>query len=150
MVKIVFTHCYSLMNIRKLHIFFNSAKTGHVIVCWFLCFPPELNLKLFWTSEQNNFRFSSGKFGGKHKNQQTISCQVLAELNKKIWSCLIFIKLYIPSNLIIDFILWIDCECSKMLNHGLIMGYFFHFSSLYPAPYIELYVLAYLNFIFEF
>ena len=26
------------------------------------------------------------------------------------------------------------------------MGYFFHFSSLYPAPYIELYVLAYLNF----
>ena len=32
------------------------------------------------------------------------------------------------------------------------MGYFIHFSSLYPAPYIELYmyVLAYLNLIFEF
>ena len=33
------------------------------------------------------------------------------------------------------------------------MGYFFHFSSLYPAPYIEdriVYVLAYLNFTFEF
>jgi hypothetical protein len=33
------------------------------------------------------------------------------------------------------------------------MGFFFHFSSLYPAPYIELhhvYVLAYLNFVFEF
>ena len=30
------------------------------------------------------------------------------------------------------------------------MGYFFHFSSLYPATYIELYVLACLNFIFEF
>ena len=29
------------------------------------------------------------------------------------------------------------------------MGFFFLFSSLYPAPYIELYVLAYLNFIFE-
>ena len=57
---------YSLMNIRQLHILFNLAKTWHVIVCWFLCFPPnlpELNLKLFWTSEQNNFRFSSGKFG---------------------------------------------------------------------------------------
>jgi hypothetical protein len=27
------------------------------------------------------------------------------------------------------------------------MGYFFHFFSLYPAPYIELYVLDYLNFI---
>ena len=26
------------------------------------------------------------------------------------------------------------------------MGYFFHFSSLYPAQYIELYVLTYLNF----
>ena len=30
------------------------------------------------------------------------------------------------------------------------MGYFLHFSSLYAAPYIELYVLAYLDFIFEF
>ena len=30
------------------------------------------------------------------------------------------------------------------------MGYIFHFSSLYPAQYIELYVLAYLNFILEF
>ena len=55
---------YSLMNMRQLHILFNSAKTWHVVVCWFLCFPPnlpELNLILFWTSEQNNFRFSSGK-----------------------------------------------------------------------------------------
>ena len=34
----------------------------------------------------------SGKFVVKHKNQQTITCQVLAELNK-IWSCLILIKL---------------------------------------------------------
>ena len=81
---------YSWMNMRQLHILFNSAKTWHVIVCWFLCFPPnlpELNLKLFWTSEQNNFRFSSGKFGEKHRNQQRITCQVLAELNK-IWRCL--------------------------------------------------------------
>ena len=87
---------YSFMNMRQLHILFNSAKTWHVIVCWFLCFPPnlpELNLKLFCSDVQNNFRFSSGKFGGKHRNQQTITCQVLAELNK-IWSCLIFIKLY--------------------------------------------------------
>ena len=81
---------------RQLHILFNSAKTWHVIVFWFLSFAPnlpELSLKLFWTSEQNNFGFSSGKFGAKHRNQQTITCQVLAESNK-IWSCLIFIKLY--------------------------------------------------------
>ena len=81
---------------RQLHILFNWAKTWHVIVCWCLCFSPnlpELIIKLFWTSEQNNFGFSSGKFRGKHKNQHTITCQVLAELNK-IWSCLIFIKLY--------------------------------------------------------
>ena len=85
-----------LMNNRQLHILFNSAKTWHVIVCWYMCFPPnlpELNLKLFLTSEQNNFSFSLVKFGGKHRNQQTFTCQVLAELNK-IWSCLIFIKLY--------------------------------------------------------
>ena len=73
-----------LMNMRQLHIIFNSAKTWHVIVCWFLCFPlnlPELNLKLFWTSEQNNFRLSSGKFRGKHWNQQTITWHVKFWLN---------------------------------------------------------------------
>ena len=92
----VFLHCYSLIDMRQLHIVFNSAKTWHVIVCWFLCFPPnlpELSLKLFGSNVENNFRFSSDKFGGKHRNQQTIKCQVLAELNK-IWSSLIFIKLY--------------------------------------------------------
>ena len=43
---------------------------------------------MFSTSEENNFRFSSGKLGGirgKHRNQQS---QVLAELNK-VWSGLI-------------------------------------------------------------
>ena len=32
--------------------------------CWFLCFPlnlPELNLELFWASEQNNFRHGLGE-----------------------------------------------------------------------------------------
>ena len=67
-----------------------------MIVCWFLCFPPnlpELNLKLFCSDVQNNFRFSAGKFREKHRNQQTITftCQFLAEMNK-IWSCFIFIK----------------------------------------------------------
>ena len=68
-----------------------------MIVCCFLCFAPnlpELNLKLFSSDVQNNFKLSSGKFGAKHRNQQTITCQVLAELNK-IWSYLIFIKLYV-------------------------------------------------------
>ena len=35
----------------------------------------------------------------------------------------------------------IDCGYSKMLNHG----FFFHFSSLYSAPYIELYVCLYIS-----
>ena len=70
---------YSLMNMRQLHILFNSAKTWHVIVCWFLCFSPnlpELNPKLFCSDVQNNFRFSSGKFRAKHRNRnhQTITC----------------------------------------------------------------------------
>ena len=79
---------------RQLHNLFDLAKTWHVIVD--LCFAPnlpELNPKLFCSDVQNNFRLSSGKFGAKHRNQQTITCQVLAELNK-LWSCLIFIKLY--------------------------------------------------------
>ena len=40
---------------RQLHILFNSAKTCHVIVCWFLCLPPDLpklNLKLFCSNVQ--------------------------------------------------------------------------------------------------
>ena len=52
---------YSLMNMRQLHILFNSAKTCHVIVCWFLCFPlnlPDLNLIFFCSDVQNNLRFS--------------------------------------------------------------------------------------------
>ena len=59
-------------------------------------YPPnlaELNLKLFCSDVQNNFRFSLGNFWGKCRNQQTTTCQVLAELNE-IWSYLIFIKLY--------------------------------------------------------
>ena len=58
---------------EQLHIFFSSAKTWRVIVCWFLCFPPtlpELCLKLFCSDAQNNSKFSSGKLRGKHRNQQ--------------------------------------------------------------------------------
>ena len=45
------------------------------------------------------------------------------------------------STLNIDLILWhTQLNLSaKMLNHGL-NPFFFHFASLYPAPYIELYV----------
>ena len=42
-------------------------------------------------------------------------------------------KLYIPSTLNIDLDTvenTIDCVCSKMLNHGLNHGLFFHFLSL--------------------
>ena len=48
---------------------------------------------------QNRTIFGSAQVnsGEKHRNQQTITCQVLAEINR-IWSCFIFIKLYhIPS-----------------------------------------------------
>ena len=52
-------------------------------------------------------------------------------------------KLYISSTLNIDLILWhtqlIVCAVKYQIMVE-IMGYFFHFSSLYPAPYIELYV----------
>ena len=42
-------------------------------------------------------------------------------------------------------------RAKKKLNHGLNYGFFFHFSSFYPAPYIELNVcyptwISYLNF----
>ena len=38
---------------------------------------------------------NSGKNGVIHRNQQTMACQVLVYC-KKIWSCLVFIKLYPP------------------------------------------------------
>ena len=39
---------YSLMNMRQLHILFNSAKTWRVIVCWFLCFTSN-SPEFTWT-----------------------------------------------------------------------------------------------------
>ena len=45
----------------------------------------------------------------------------------------------------------IDCVCSKMLNHGLNHGLFLSLFKLTPCPiHWIVYVLAYLNFIFEF
>ena len=45
----------------------------------------------------------------------------------------------------------IDCVCSKMLNHGLNHGLFLSLFKLIPCPiHWIVYVLAYLNFIFEF
>ena len=45
----------------------------------------------------------------------------------------------------------IDCVCSKMLNHGLNGGLFLSLFKLIPCPiHWIVYVLAYLNFIFEF
>ena len=71
---------YSLINRRQLHIFSIKPKLDMRL---FVDFPrfslnlPELNLKLFSSAVQNNFRFSSGKFREEHRNRQTISCQVL-------------------------------------------------------------------------
>ena len=56
---------------------------------WFSFLASKCDIwKASFLHEQNNFRFSSGKFGAKHRNQQTITCQVLAELNR-IWSYLL-------------------------------------------------------------
>ena len=45
----------------------------------------------------------------------------------------------------------IDCVCSKMLNHGLNHGLFLSLFKLIPCHiHWIVYVLAYLNFIFEF
>ena len=115
------------MNMRQFYILFNSAKTWHVIVCWFLCFPPnlpELNLKLFCSDVQNNFRFSSGKFGGKHRNQQTITSQVLTEFNK-ISSSLIFIKLYLSLLLFVYLGRKFKFSCNFQPNQTMFEGQFF-------------------------
>ena len=58
---------------------------------------PELNLKIFWTAEENNFRFSSGKFREKRGKTQKSTNNLMSSfgLIEKIWSCLIFIKLYL-------------------------------------------------------
>ena len=59
---------YSLMNMRQLHIFSIKPKLDKRLFVDFCVFPhfslnlPELKLRLFWTAEENNFRFWSGKF----------------------------------------------------------------------------------------
>ena len=66
--------------------------------------------------------FSSGKFGVKHRNQQTITCQVSAELNK-IWSCLIFIKLY-SNNVPQSGLLFIK-ECCIIISFQIVFKFVF-------------------------
>ena len=69
----------------QLHIFSIRPKLYMRLFVDFCVLPlfylnlPDLNLKLFWTSKQNNFRFRSGtgKNQVKHRNQRTIECQVL-------------------------------------------------------------------------
>jgi hypothetical protein len=57
---------------------------------------PELNLKLVSSPVQNNFRFSSGKFREKQEKTLISSKNIMSSVGliEKIWSCLIFIKLY--------------------------------------------------------
>ena len=85
---------YILMNNGTAPYFiqFSQNLTCDCLLISVFCPPnlPELNLKLFCSDVQNNFKFSSGKFGENRRNQHTITCQVLAELNE-IWSCLIFL-----------------------------------------------------------
>ena len=117
---------------RQLHTLFNSAKTWHENVFWFLCFAPnltELNLKLFCSDVQNNFRFSAGKFREKHKNQQTITftCQFLAEMNK-IWSCFIFIKSCMRYHL--------------FMHHGILKR--LHPTNIYTTVVLTMLIITYL------
>ena len=96
------TNIYSLLNRKQLHIFSIKPKLDIRLFVYFCVFPrfslnvPELNLKLFWTAEKNNFRFSSGKFREKWGKTQksTNNLMSIFGLLEKIWSCLIFIKLY--------------------------------------------------------
>ena len=84
---------------RQLHILFNSAKTWHVIVGWFLCFStnlPELNLKLFWTSEQNNcgfwlnwIRYGAVSYSLSCINEVTKEIQTLPRAIRRIISTLV-------------------------------------------------------------
>jgi hypothetical protein len=90
LLRICSDHCvldYSLMNMRKIHIFFNQAKTWQLIVCLLLFFPcsylnlPLLHQKVFCFDVQNIFWHKRGKFRreqGKHKSKQTITYHFLA------------------------------------------------------------------------
>ena len=87
--------------------------------CWFLCFYlnlPDLNLKLFWTSKQNNFRFWSGKFSQIQVKTQKSTNNPMSSfgLIEKIWSCLIFMKLYVLTTYLY---LSIFCLCCKFIKY---------------------------------
>ena len=78
---------YSLINRRELHIFSIKPKLDMRLFVDFCVFPRFPWIYLSWTwncSEQQkrtilgSAQVNSGKNGGKHRNQQTISCQVLA------------------------------------------------------------------------
>ena len=61
--------------------------------------------KIVLFNVQNNFRFISGKFGGKYRNRKTITFKVMAELNK-IWNSLIFIERTLQNSFSVSWFHW--------------------------------------------
>ena len=67
---------YSLISTKQLHIFSINPKLDMQLFVDFCVFTrfwlnlSDRNLKLFWTSKQNNFRFRSSKFSQKRVKTQ--------------------------------------------------------------------------------
>ena len=93
------SYSYSLISTRQLHIFSIKPKLDMQLFVDFYVFTrfwlnlSDRNLKLFWTSKQNNFRFRSSKFSQKWVKTQKSTNNRMSSfgLIENIWSCLIFI-----------------------------------------------------------
>ena len=64
------SYCYSWMNRRQIHSFFNLAKIWWLIICWLACFVQNTNLKLFlfWFAKLSE-QFQVHNLYKKHENE---------------------------------------------------------------------------------
>ena len=131
--------CYFVFNNKRFSTFFSRL---HSFDFWFLIFDFLLAIilltKLFETHRAKPFFEHFCESIESYFDK--IFCQRMKQMRLKVWK---WSKLYVPITLNIDLILWhtqlIACaEDVKSWFESWIFS--IHFSSLYPAPYIELYV----------
>ena len=68
----IIQNLYSFINTRQLHVFFNKPKLDDKFIvdfCGFTCFEPKIVFVMI-------FRTIFGSQQVKHRNQQTIVCQI--------------------------------------------------------------------------
>ena len=127
----------------------SNFKQKYVCICWM---PPNFTIKsLVIVRRSLNITIAKNVLKAMEKNNQTLKILEASWLEVMYnWNLIDpkikVINLKYSKHWPYTVAHTINCVFSKMLNHGLNMSYFFHFSNLNPATYIELYTGCVLSF----